>query len=211
MNAYSMTVAILAMSLCMGCAASTQGAEDLERKAPVAQLEVHLDGHGELLGRASYVVVEPIPDYEPEPRLVLAATSSTVELTIMLGQTGLWPMQSVYEFPAPSHDLYLVFEGQEYEGTAGRVSVAEIVDGRLTGRFEVTAKGVERADDIMVSGEFDASKVFLNCDRVVEEAIEGSSPGMAVEGDQATWTPDVHYQSAFCAEVKEKLSDFVSE
>ncbi len=204
---------MVAVSFCMGCAQSTQGAEDLERKAPVAELEMYLDGHGELLGRASYVVIEPIPDYEPEPRLVLAASSSNMELTIALGQTGLWPMQSAYTFPDIEHTLHLLVNGQEYEGVTGRVEINEIEAGRITGRFEMTAKGLSDTDDLTVTGEFDAAKVFLNCDRVVgEEAPEGSSPGTAGDEDeQVVWTPDVHYQSTFCSEVKDKLSGFIAD
>jgi hypothetical protein len=209
MSAYSQLIAILVVSFCMGCAFTTQGAEELERKAPAAELEMHLDGHGELVGRASYVVVEPIPNFEPEPRLVLEATGSNAELTIALGQTGLWPMQSVYEFPAPEHALYLRSAGQEYEGVMGRVTIHEIEDGRLAGRFEITAKRLGDAEDLVVSGEFDASKVFLNCDRIANGEVEGSSPGAAVDDDQAVWTPDVNYQSEFCAEVKEKLTGFI--
>ncbi len=213
MSGYGKTIAMVAVSFCMGCALTTQGAEDLERKAPVAELEMHLDGHGELVGRASYVVIEPIPDYEPEPRLVLAATGSNAELTIALGQTGLWPMQSAYTFPDPEHTLYLMVDGQEYEGVMGRVDLNEIDDGRITGHFEITAKGLVESDDLMVAGEFDAAKVFLNCDRVVgEDDGAGSSPGIATDADdQVVWTPDVNYQSAFCSEVKDKLAGFIAD
>ena len=213
MSACRKTIAMAAVTFCMGCALSTQGAEDPERKVPVAELEMYLDGHGELLGRASYVVIEPIPDYEPEPRLVLSATGSNAELTIALGQSGLWPMQSAYTFPDPEHTLFLNVDGQEYEGINGRVDISEIESGRITGRFEISAKGLVDADDLMVAGAFDATKVFLNCDRLVAETAAGdSSPGLSGDADdQVVWTPDVDYQSAFCAEVKDKLAGFIAD
>lgn len=197
----------LLASICaaaFGCAAESDF-DDTSRHAPAEPLALTIEGYGAFEGRAEYEVSEPAGVYSPAPELVLsAARVDTGELvTLRLGQKAPGDIDQAYVFPARDHGFYLKVEGNEFEGQFGEVRLDES-EGKLVGHFELSSTEKDGTSEIMLKGTFSADQLYLNCNRLADEAA-GSNPGRATDGPDVTWTPDAHLESSFCAAMRDRL------